>query len=159
MKTSIIISLAMLIFTSFTNKQNDGMANSFSSNNYVVFSHKQQKIIEDNLMCNATIYYLQNSVLFNDNDIDNFNKEKYIFRKLKEVTKKLKSGNKLTKLIYTCERDLQFGNNVINIVTITKLKEKIISFGFRDSEFANEKVYYVENSGSIGPGYDYLIGH
>ena len=159
MKKSLIYVLILFLCSSFIFKNIEsvdgtGMIPVYASSNYIVFSHKKQKKIGDSWLCNVRIYHLKNRVTFEDRDQGQF-KIKYIFRQLKQIRKKLKSGKIMTKYIYTCEPHFPYGPSIL---TITNINDDTVTFGFRDSEYGDEKVYSVKTDGYITEGSDYLFG-
>jgi hypothetical protein len=158
MKKSLLYVLTLFlcssfIFNNFELEDDMGMTPVYNSSEYIVFSHKKQIKIGETWLCNVRIYQLKNRVTFQD--VDQGIKIRYIFRQLKRISKKLKSGKIMTKNIYTCEPNFPYGPTIL---TITKINNNTITFGFRDSEYGDEKVYSVKNDGYITNGAENFFG-
>ena len=150
----ILLVFTCTSFKSIILKNNSDMIEEYLSSKFIIYNHKTHKIVDDSGLCNITFYHLQNSVIFQDNDIPGL-RQKYIFRHQKKINKKLKSGKMLQKFIYTCEANFPYGSSIF---TITRNDYGIISFGIRDSEYGKEKVYYVNYTRSYTPGSENFLG-
>jgi hypothetical protein len=141
-----IISFIFLILIIFSfNYKYSSLNENYYSSSYIIYNHKKQKIIGTPWMCDVSILCQNNKVTLCDNDTRY--KSQYIFRKEKEIKKKLKSGKEIVKSIYTCEGG--------RVVTFTNFDYSISTIGFRNSEYGDEKVYTIEYHKSsiiIAPG-------